>query len=84
MKRKRQIDPGSAPKSFDELAERWKRELAGWCFAGAGGGGFMLLVAKDARSAESLRARIDRDPPHKRARAFAFEPDPVGLRCAVL
>ncbi len=84
MKRKRQIDPGSSPKSFDELAERWKRELAGWCFAGAGGGGFMLLVAKDAKSAESLRARIERDPPHKRARAFAFEPDSVGLHCAVL
>ena len=84
MKRKRQIDPGSCPKSFDELAGLWKRELSAWCFAGAGGGGFMLLVAKDAKAAEALRARIERDPPHRRARAFAFEPDPVGLRCAVL
>lgn len=84
MKRKRQIDPGSCPGSFDELAQRWKKELAAWCFAGAGGGGFMLLVAKDAKSAESLRARIDRDPPHARARAFDFEPDSVGLRCAVV
>jgi len=84
MKRKRQIDPGSCPKSFDELAGLWKRELSAWCFAGAGGGGFMLLVAKDAKAAEALRARIDGDPPHRRARAFAFEPDPIGLRCAVL
>jgi hypothetical protein len=35
-------------------------------------------------AAESLRARIERDPPHPRARAFDLEVDPVGLRCAVL
>jgi galactokinase/mevalonate kinase-like predicted kinase len=84
MKRKRQIDPGCCPASTDQLAELWKRDLAAWCFAGAGGGGFMLLVAKNARSAEALRARIERDPPHPRARAFDFAVDPVGLRCAVL
>jgi gamma-glutamyltranspeptidase/glutathione hydrolase len=49
-----------------------------------GGGGFMLLVARSAMAAESLRARIERDPPHPRARAFDLEVDPVGLRCAVL
>ena len=81
---KRQIDPGSCPASFDALAERWKRELSSWCFAGAGGGGFMLLVARDAGAAKGLAARIDRDAPHPRARAFAFEVDAVGLRCAVL
>jgi fucokinase len=81
---KRQIDPGSCPASFDALAERWKRELSSWCFAGAGGGGFMLLVARDARAAKDLAARIDLDAPHPRARAFAFEVDAVGLRCAVL
>ena len=83
-KRKRQIDPGSCPKAFDDLARSWERELAGWCFAGAGGGGFMLLLARDERAARSLRARIERDPPHPRARAFDLEVDPVGLRCAVL
>ena len=84
MKRKRQIDPGSCPQSFDDLAARWKDELSAWCFAGAGGGGFMLLIAKDAHAAEALRTKIDRDPPHPRARAFEFEVDQVGLRCAVV
>ena len=81
---KRRIDPGSCPASFDALAEDWRSELATWCFAGAGGGGFMLLVAKDPRSARRLSAAIERRPPHPRARAFGFEPDEVGLRCAVL
>jgi len=83
-RRKRQIDPGSCPKAFDDLAALWERDLAAWCFAGAGGGGFMLLVARNERSARALRARIEREPPHPRARAFDFEVDPVGLRCAVL
>ena len=84
MRLKRQIDPGSSPPMFDALARRWRRDLAAWCFAGAGGGGFMLLVAKDARSAERLRADIARNPQHPRARAFDLEVDDVGVRCAVL
>jgi len=83
-RRKRQIDPGSCPKAFDDLAALWERDLAAWGFAGAGGGGFMLLVGRNERSARSLRARIEREPPHPRARAFDLEVDPVGLRCAVL
>ena len=81
---KRAIDPGSCPRSFDELAARWRRELSSWCFAGAGGGGFMLLVARSERAAARLAASIERAPPHPRARAFALEVDAVGLRCAVL
>jgi galactokinase/mevalonate kinase-like predicted kinase len=84
MRLKRQIDPGSSPPMFDALAKRWRKDLAAWCFAGAGGGGFMLLVAHDAQSAERLRADITRAPQHARARAFALEVDSVGLRCAVL
>ena len=84
MRCKRQIDPGSSPPMFDALAKRWRKDLAAWCFAGAGGGGFMLLLANDARSAERLRADIARNPQHPRARAFDFEVDRVGLRCAVL
>ena len=60
--------------------QRWSRELASWSFAGAGGGGFMLLVARDASRAEAIRASIERDRPHPRARAFDFEVDPAGLK----
>jgi galactokinase/mevalonate kinase-like predicted kinase len=84
MRLKRQIDPGSSPPMFDALARRWRRDLAAWCFAGAGGGGFMLLVANDARSAGRLRADIARNPQHPRARAFDLEVDEIGVRCAVL
>ena len=44
----------------------------------------MLLIAKDAQRAEALRQDIQRHPQHPRARAFPFEVDPIGLRCAVL
>ncbi len=84
MRLKRQIDPGCCPPMFDALAMRFKRELAAWSCAGAGGGGFMLLVAKDARRAHALRHSIEQHPPHPRARAFDFEMDSIGVRCAVL
>jgi hypothetical protein len=58
--------------------------VADWCFAGAGGGGFVLLVAHDARHAASIRAGIEHHRPHPRARAFDLEVDETGLRCAVL
>lgn len=81
---KRQLDPGSCTPGFETLAQRWRTHLSGWCFAGAGGGGFMLLVARDASHADAIRRSIDRDRPHPRARAFELEIDAGGLRCAVL
>ena len=81
---KTMIDPGSCAPWMSELAHGWRRELSAWSFAGAGGGGFMLLVAKSPRAAERMRASIAARPRHPRARAFDFEVDPVGLRCAVL
>jgi hypothetical protein len=44
----------------------------------------MLLVARDPDSARRLASRIEREKPHRRARTFAFAPDAVGMRCAVL
>ena len=84
MRLKRTIDAGCCPPSSDALLTRWKSKLSAACFAGAGGGGFMLLIAKDAQRAEALRQDIQRHPQHPRARAFPFEVDPIGLRCAVL
>ncbi|MSR41817.1 MAG: hypothetical protein EXS10_07965 [Phycisphaerales bacterium] len=84
MRLKRTLDEGCCPPMFDALSARWKSKLAAASFAGAGGGGFMLLIAKDAKCADALRADIARTPQHPRARAFPFEVDPVGIRCAVL
>lgn len=81
---KRRVDPGSCTPAFESLAASWDRHLSSWCFAGAGGGGFMLLVARSEGHAASLRNAIGRSPPHPRARAFDLEVAPVGLACAVL
>jgi galactokinase/mevalonate kinase-like predicted kinase len=81
---KRRMDPGSCSPLLESLADRWRRHVADWCFAGAGGGGFVLLVAHDARHAASIRAGIEHHRPHPRARAFDLEVEETGLRCAVL
>ena len=81
---KRRMDPSSCSPLLESLADRWRRHVADWCFAGAGGGGFVLLVAHDARHAASIRAGIEHHRPHPCARAFDLEVDETGLRCAVL
>jgi fucokinase len=78
------IDPGSCPAWMSALARSWRRDLAAWSFAGAGGGGFMLVVARSAEAARRLQARIARRPAHPRARCFPFEVDAAGIRCDVL
>ena len=82
--RKCQIDPGSCPLWLEQIGTRFKRDLSAWCFAGAGGGGFMLMIAKSVGHAHLLRRSIALERPHPRARVFDFEVDAVGLRCAVL
>jgi galactokinase/mevalonate kinase-like predicted kinase len=78
------IDPGSCPKWMRELAHGWRRDLTAWSFAGAGGGGFLLVVARSAEAARRLQSRIARNRPHPRARTFPFEVDAAGLRCDIL
>lgn len=78
------IDPGSCPRWMQELAHGWRKDLTAWSFAGAGGGGFLLVVARSAEAAQRLQARIARRRPHPRARTFPFEVDATGLRCDIL
>ncbi|MFO0873936.1 MAG: hypothetical protein U0575_08200 [Phycisphaerales bacterium] len=80
---KRTIDPASTTPQIDAIFDAQRADLAAWGLAGAGGGGFALLIAKDARAAQRVRRRLRRDPPHPAARVFDLEIDEVGLRTSV-
>jgi hypothetical protein len=60
-----------------------ERDLAAWTLAGAGGGGFMLLVAKHARAAARIRDRWRRRPPAPGAREVALQIASSGLDVTV-
>lgn len=81
---KRVMDPASTNQAIEAMVAPVERELAAWTLAGAGGGGFMLLVAKDARAAARIRDRWRRRPPAPGAREVALQVAPSGLDVTVL
>jgi fucokinase len=81
---KRSFDPAATNARIDAIADTHRRDLAAWELPGAGGGGFLMLLARDASAAMRIRRRVDRTPPNPLARRFPLEIDPDGLRVTVL
>jgi fucokinase len=81
---KKQIDPGSTNPQIDALLRRVDRWTAGRVLPGAGGGGFVFLVARDPDAAQAIRHSLTRRPPNRLARFFEFDVDNAGLKVTVL
>ncbi len=78
------LDSGSTTLDIDRLMQRLQPHMLGAKLLGAGGGGFLFIVSKDADATARIRADLSDSPPNDRARFFDFEVDPVGLRVSVL
>lgn len=59
----RRMDPGCSNPFIDELFERMRPYICGGKLAGAGGGGFAIVVARDAGAAEKLQAMLQQTYP---------------------
>ena len=81
---KKRIDPGTTNEPIEAMLKRIDRWTAGRTLAGAGGGGFLFLVAKDGRCAQKIRAELTRRPPNPLARFYDMQVDNVGLKVSVL
>ena len=81
---KKRIDPGSTNPAIEALLARVKKETLAVLLPGAGGGGFVFMVAKSAAAARRLRADLEANPPNAAARFFDFNVDTVGLKVTVL
>ena len=78
---KKQIDPGSTNPAIEKLIRRVDPLTDGLGLAGAGGGGFLFMVAKDEFAANKLRTQLARE---KAGRLYDFAIDGQGLRTNVL
>lgn len=81
---KKQMDAGATNARIEAILKRVERWTLGRCLAGAGGGGFVLFVARDPQAARAMRQHLEAHPPNPHARFFDFTVDQQGLSITVL
>jgi galactokinase/mevalonate kinase-like predicted kinase len=79
----KRLDPDSTTEVIESILDRTRQHLLGAKLLGAGGGGFLLMVAKSTRDAESVRDLLSNEPPNQRARFFEYAISQVGLTVTV-
>ena len=62
------LDAGTNPKAIAELTKRIDDLCLGYKLPGAGGGGYLYMVAKDPEAALRIRKILVQNPPNDRAR----------------
>jgi len=81
---KKRFDPGATNPKIEAIIKPLEDLLIGKLLPGAGGGGFVFMVAKDDQAAARIRKRLLNHPPNPLARFFEFDIDRVGLSVTVL
>lgn len=81
---KKAIDPGATTPAIEKMLDPIRHELSAHMLPGAGGGGFVFMIAKSAAAARRVRERLERKPPNALARFYEFAVDSEGLKTVVL
>ena len=74
------LDPGSYPASVQAMLDPLGDWLSGAKLLGAGGGGYLLMFAKDPGSAERIRRYLGQNPPNSAARFVDMSLSNSGLQ----
>lgn len=74
------LDSGTNPPEVRAILDRVKDYLAATKLLGAGGGGYLLMFAKDIEAATHIRRTLTSYPPNPRARFVNFSLSPSGLQ----
>lgn len=73
------LDAGTEPPAVRAIIDRVSDRVAACKLPGAGGGGFIYMVARDPEAAASIKRRLTADPPNSRARFVEMELSAAGL-----
>lgn len=76
---KKLLDAGSTNDRVEELAAMIKPYTSALSLAGAGGGGFMYILARSRADAKKIRRLLTENPPSKWARFYDFAIDERGM-----
>jgi galactokinase/mevalonate kinase-like predicted kinase len=74
------LDEGTNPPEVQRIAGAVEDWVAGLKLLGAGGGGYMLILAKDEAAGDKIRDELTQRPPNPRARFVDFSVSQVGLQ----
>jgi len=77
---KKLLDAGSTNEHVDDIIDAIRPYVSAVTLAGAGGGGFMYILAKTQRDARKVRRFLERNPPSPYSRFYRFAVDPYGMR----
>ena len=75
-----QLDSGTKTEAIQEILERIEDLTIGYKLLGAGGGGYLLIGAKDIKSANKIKEVLNSNPPNKNARFVDFSINNNGLQ----
>jgi len=75
----KELDPNSSNKAIEELLHRIRPHIYGAKLLGAGGGGFLLMIARSKNDANRINEMLIKNPPNDRARFFDFNVSTDGL-----
>lgn len=81
---KKLLDPGSTNERVEEMIDAVRPLLSAVTLTGAGGGGFMFMVAKSEKAADGIRKIFKEKPPSKYSRFYDFELDFAGMSIEVV
>ena len=74
------LDRGTNPEGVQEVFRLVGDDLAAGKLLGAGGGGYLFMIAKDADAALRIRERLEANPPNEGARFVDFALSETGLQ----
>ncbi|MDQ8201741.1 bifunctional fucokinase/fucose-1-phosphate guanylyltransferase [Pelagicoccus sp. SDUM812003] len=74
------LDAGTNPSAIQSVLESISDWVAGMKLLGAGGGGYLLIMAKDPHAAALIRQRLENDRPNAGARFVDLSISQTGLR----
>jgi galactokinase/mevalonate kinase-like predicted kinase len=76
----KQLDPGTNPPEIQRILDQAGDDLDAAKLLGAGGGGYLFMIARDTAAAQRIRQRLEASPPNNGARFVDFSLSETGLR----